>query len=124
MNKWFAYINEKWQNNVNISQFESNIIELVNKAVLKYNRVVFLGLTNIDESKTMPTPYSPIRYFNNENVVKYNQVIQKVCKQFDIQFLDIYNLINIDELEDWLHPNSEWHEKIYNKMKEALNLLS
>lgn len=27
-------------------------------------------------------------------------------------------------MEDWLHPNSTWHEKIYNKVRESLNFES
>lgn len=118
------YINKKWNNRTNIDKFKSNITELINKAISKYNRVVFLWLTNVDESKTMPIPWSPTKYYNNEDVIQYNKVIQKICNQFNIQFIDIYNLININELDDWLHPDSKWHEKIYNKIKDELNLFS
>ncbi len=118
------YLHKKWNSKTNIDQFRSNITKLINKAISKYNRIVFLWLTNVDESKTMPIPWSPTKYYNNKDVMEYNQVIQKICKQSRVQFIDIYNLIDINELDDWLHPNSKWHEKIYNKIKEELNLSS
>lgn len=82
------YINEKWNNTTNINKFKSNILQLISKAKDKYE-IIFLWLTNVDESKTTPIPRSPTKYYNNKEIKKYNDTIKKICNDLNIKFIDI-----------------------------------
>ena len=77
-----------------------------------------MDLKNCDESKTTPVPWIPI-YYTNENIEKYSKIMEDVCRENSIPFLDI-GLLNNDDFDDGLHPNAEGHRKIYEKVKSFL----
>ncbi|MCD6398428.1 MAG: SGNH/GDSL hydrolase family protein [Candidatus Aenigmarchaeota archaeon] len=109
-----------------VTEFEKNIREII-KICKKYtSKIIFLGNTPVDESKTTPTIWSNTEYFTNKTIKKYDEIIRSICKKEDIAYLDIFNMWTkigykklLDE-EDGLHPNSEGHQKIFEIVKEFL----
>lgn len=125
--------NDSRFNNVNeesvetpIAEFKRNIQKII-KICKKYaSKIIFLGNTPVNESKTTPTIWSNTEYFTNKNIKKYDDIIKTICKKEDVVFLDIFNnWIKIDykkllDKEDGLHPNSKGHQKIFEIVKEFL----
>lgn len=98
--------------------FEKNIFEIIARAKKITNNIIFVGLKNCDESKTMPVSWIDF-YYTNEKFAKYNKIIEKVCREHDVPFLDVGSLKN-EDFEDGLHPNTEGHRKIFEKVKDFL----
>lgn len=107
-------------NKVPIEMYRENIAELSTQAFKITNKVVFLGLRKVDETKTMPVSWNADAYYRNEYGDKYNSELKKVCLENSVGYIDLMDVINIQDLFDGLHPNSAGHEKIFLKVKEYL----
>ncbi len=99
-------------------RFRSNLEEIIKKAKKITENIIFMDLKNCDESKTMPVSWIDI-YYTNKNIAKYSGIMQEVCKNSNVLFLDIAPLDNND-FEDGLHPNSAGHEKIFVQVRDCL----
>jgi len=104
---------------VKIDQFEKNLNELIKKSKKFTNKIIFIGLANIDESKTI-FYNKPEENYCNENIEKYNLIVKKVCRENKVDFIETMNILNKEDLEDGLHPNSQGHQKIFKKIKDFL----
>ena len=116
-----SYLFEDWKNQVDINDFKNNLEKLIrlsknNKLV---NRVIFLSNINVDESRTCPVSWKNI-FYKNEEIKKYNEIIKKVCKENEIDFIDLFWIMENSDLEDWIHPNAKWHIKIFEKVRNYL----
>lgn len=106
-------------NQIPIDQFIQNLEEIIKKAKNITSNIIFIGFNNVDETKTKPVFWEDIYYINTE-INKYNEVMKNVCKENSIPYLDILGLLNNEDLEDGLHPNSVGHEKIFVKVRDFL----
>ncbi|OGK16695.1 hypothetical protein A2774_00140 [Candidatus Roizmanbacteria bacterium RIFCSPHIGHO2_01_FULL_39_12c] len=118
------WINDKKTYRVSPQKFKENIIKIF-KIAKKYSKnVVFLGLTPVDESKVDPIPWASERSYKNKLIKKYNGLVQTICKDYNVSFVDVFNKwMEIDYkklLEDGVHPNSEGHSLIYSLIKDFL----
>lgn len=105
-------------------KFRVNIQKLINITQKFSSKIVFVGLTPVEESKVNPIPWDKSRSYKNENIQKYNEIIKSVYEENNIPFIEIFddwikqNCKNL--LEDGLHPNSEGHRRIFETVKEFL----
>ena len=112
-----SYIGTPDNNLVSPEKFEENLREIIKRAKNITANIVLLDLKNCDESLTMPW-WKDINY-SNESIKKYSQIMEKVCQENSVLFLDIPELDNSD-FDDGLHPNATGHEKIFNITKNFL----
>ena len=82
--------------------------------------IIFIGFNRADEFKTTPVSWKNI-YYKNENIKKYNGIMKEVREKNNILFLDIFGLLNNDDLEDGLHPNASGHKKIFTNVCDFLS---
>ncbi|MDR0282243.1 MAG: SGNH/GDSL hydrolase family protein [Candidatus Peribacteria bacterium] len=110
-------------NQTPLTQFIENIQTLINRAREHTNNIVILCLTNIDEFKTQPIPRRPELFYNNEQIQRYDQQLQTICKQENIPFIPLQGVIEKEDLDnDGLHPNSQGHKKIAQQVREKISL--
>jgi lysophospholipase L1-like esterase len=114
------YVNSKDNPRVPLEKFQKNLQELINQAKEFTDQIVFVGLTKVDESKTMPIPWDPIKFYDRENIKLYNAKIKEVCEKNNLLFIEMFDLLNDSDLEDGLHPNSQGHEKMFLRIKDFL----
>lgn len=101
-------------------QFKANL-ELLNSLAKKYSqKVAFIGLTSVDEAKTAPVTWHKDKFYTNENLSKTNQIIKEFCQQNKLLFVDLFDVLNMDDLEDGLHPNTVGHQKMFEVIKDEL----
>lgn len=103
---------------VSPEKFKANIEEIIKRARKITDRIIFMDLKNCDESKTTPVSWIDI-YYTNGNIEKYSEIMEKVCKENGVDFMDITKLENTD-FEDGLHPNTSGHEKVFQQVREFL----
>lgn len=101
-------------------QFRENLSSLVAIAKEFTSKVVFIGLITVDESKTSPIPWDTNKHYFLKNVKEYNEIVQAFCKEANILFIDVWDVLGNEELEDGLHPTTEGHKKLYEHIKKAL----
>ena len=104
---------------VSAEKFESNIQEIIARAKEITPHIIFIGFKKCDEKNTMPVSWADI-YYANENIEKYNHIMKKSCERNNILFIDIFDLLGEDDLDDGLHPNAEGHRKIFERVRDFL----
>jgi len=93
--------------------------EIIKRAKKITQNIIFIGFNHADESETTPVSWKDI-YYKNENIKKYNGIMKETCEKNNVLFLDIFALLNNENLEDGLHPNASSHEKIFTKVRDFL----
>jgi len=103
---------EQFTNNINI------IIDKCKEEIL-IKKVVFVGNINVNE-KIINNANDWEFFFYNNDIEIYNSIIRNLCNKNGIEYIDLYWLMNNDDLEDWLHPNTKWHIKIFERVRDYL----
>ncbi len=110
---------------VPIDDFRKNIESLINIGQ-NYGKVLFVGLTPVDESKTIPLSWDKSKIYKNEFIRKYDKVIRETCKKREIPYIPIFDEMqkvpNFENelIEDGLHPSSKGHELIFKIVRNHL----
>ena len=102
------------------NDFKNNLVKLVTLAKKYSDKIIFIGLTQGEESKIAPVPWNNDFYYHNFRIEEYNKIIGNVCLENDLPFVDMIDLLNVGDLEDGLHPNAVGHEKIFYTVKDFL----
>lgn len=103
-----------------ISDFKKNIEELNDKAKQYTSHILFIGLTKVDETRTKPVLWDNNINYINEEIIKYNEELKNICKEKEINYLDVYNLLDTTDLDDGLHPNNNGHQKLCEEILKYL----
>ena len=105
-------------------QFKENLQKLINIARKFSTKIIFIGLTPVDDLRVDPIPWFPKFSYKNESVKNFNNIIKRVCNKNRIYFIEIFEKwTSIDYknlLEDGVHPNSEGHQKIFEIVRDFL----
>ncbi len=107
------YIKLKNNPRTSLGKFKSNLKNLIARSRAFTNKIVFIGLTDIDEAKTMPIPWKFDTYYDKENVFLYNQALKLVCEEEKVFYLDMHGVVDKVDMPDGLHPDSKGHEKCF-----------
>lgn len=118
------FIYSKNSSRVSIKNFENNIQKLTNIVQKFSSKIIFAGLTPVEEVKVNPIPWNSDESYKNEYIQKYDQIIKQVCKKNNVHFIEIFeDWLKLDYkklLEDGVHPNSVGHQKIFETVKDFL----
>jgi len=118
------FVHSEGDHRVPIEKFKNNLQELIKLAQKFSLKIIFVGLTPVDEKRTTPIPWDSDKFYKNEYIEKYNQVIKKVCEENKIYFIEIFEKFKATGyqqlLEDGLHPNSKGHKRIFEIVKDFL----
>ena len=109
------------KNRVLIEKFSENLDILVKKAKDFSDRIIFIGLTRVDEKKAEHVWWARERSYNNEVISKYDSTIEEVSKKNGVEYLRMNDLFCANELlSDGVHPNSRGHKAIFFRVKKYL----
>lgn len=105
-------------------KFHNNLQKLVMLAQKFSSKIIFLGITPVDEKKTNPVSWNENAFYKNENIEQHGKIIKSICEDNSIYFIDIFDKIKKLKykklLEDGVHPNSRGHKKIFDIVKDFL----
>lgn len=113
-------INQK--NNVQKEAFKLNLINIITLAKKYADEIMFLGLTRVDESKTVPIPWNPSICYFNKRIIEFDNELENICMEKNVGYLKMYDLLEKEELTDGLHPDSNGHQKIAEKVINKLKI--
>lgn len=115
---------------ISIEDYESNLREIIKKVQPLSSKIIFIGLSACDESRTTPVSWGDYHY-TNEALKRYEKVMESIASEHNLSFIPIFDEFKkaIDEgtdfLPDGLHPNSDGHRFIADivrpKLEELLN---
>lgn len=105
---------------VSLDEFQQNLAKLLAIAKKFTNKIIFIGLTRVNESKTNPIPWKTDKSYTNENIARLDNAIEKFCENNKLKFVPMDNVLQNEDLFDGLHPNAEGHTKIFERMKSEI----
>ena len=105
---------------VSLDEFHQNLAKLLSVAKKFTDKVVFVGLTKVDESKTTPIPWNTDKSYTNENIKRLDNAIEKFCEDNKLKFISMESVVGNDDLIDGLHPNTVGHVKMFERMKSEI----
>ena len=114
------FVKDKNDYYVTIKRFKENLGRLISLAKVYSQKIIFMGLTKVDESKTTPIPWELTLYYENENIKKYDVEIKTIADKNNLIYIELYGLLKVTDLDDGLHANAKGHEKIFQKVKSVL----
>lgn len=100
--------------------FEANLNKLYKVAKKFTPKIIFIGLTPVNESQTKPTPWDTDKTYTNENIKQLDQIIKEFCSEKNLKFIPMNDLLNDDDLIDGLHPNARGHSKMFERIKPEI----
>jgi len=115
---------ESWKNQVDFSVFQDNIAEISEflKSEELIKRVIFLENINVIETIINNSEVTDEYYFYNSEISRYNRFLEENALKNNFEFLKMFWSMSETDLGiDGLHPNSNGHEKIYQRVKNYLN---
>jgi lysophospholipase L1-like esterase len=114
------YILSRYNPRVSLEKFRENYSNLINLSRKFTDKIIFIGLTNVDETKSMPIPWDTSKFYDNENILEYDKEIRRICNENNLFYIPVSDLLTKEDLSDGLHPNTEGHRKIFERIKEEL----
>ncbi len=103
---------------INLEDYRKNL-KTISESIKKYTSdITFISIPNMNDSITKIWDYQ--YHFCNKNIEKYNNEIKKICEENDFIYINIFGLLDEDDLSDGAHPNSKGYEKIANKIYQFL----
>lgn len=118
------FLHDKKDFKVPKNKFRKNIKKIIELARKYSDKIVFVGFTPAEDTKTDPIEWNKNISYINKYIKEYNDEIKSVCKENNVDFIKIF--------EDWMkkdykkllhegiHPNSEGHKLIYEKVEKFL----
>lgn len=101
-----------------VGDFEHNIQKLYEIADSFDCTVIFVGLTRVTEVQSTPVSWdADISYYNND-IDMYDASIKKIAHEKKCLFVDMRDVLTDNDLEDGVHPDTDGHIKIYEKMMQ------
>ena len=119
-----AFLNDKQTNYVSFEQFKTNLQSLIVLAQKFTSKIVFVGLSHVDEAKTAPVIWDTSKSYKNKYIQQYDASIKHFAQQNSLLFIDVFNKLSRTNYKsltnDGLHPNAKGHKIIFGLVKHAL----
>lgn len=102
---------------ISIDEFKNNLKKLHLMTKKFTDKIIFIGLTSVDELK-MKSVFGS--FYANQNIKYLDTEIKKFCEENNARFISMDGVVNIIDLDDGLHPNTEGHKKMFDKIRPEI----
>jgi lysophospholipase L1-like esterase len=117
----FVVVNKKREFEIPIEHFQNNLKQLKKLGKKYADKFIFTGITKVVDKKTNPWIVSNGGYcWENKVIEKYNQVAEGFCKENNIPFCPMFDVLEDEDSDDGLHPNADGHRKMFERIRDFL----
>jgi lysophospholipase L1-like esterase len=110
---------QQWQ--TPIEEFKKAIHTMISYCQQRKYEVIVIWLTPVDESKVGTL-------FKNSTIQMYDAVLRTISQKESVKYIHVFDrFINqwlTDHLYDGLHPDTLWHQKLFEHFTHAMKDLS
>ncbi len=117
------YFNEEDRNKVPLNEFRENLERIIEISKVYAENVVYVGGVPPNYEKLDPLPWSENESILKQDRQEYLSVAKEVCKSENVPTFMLPEMLEEDfgeHLVDDLHPDTEGHRKIYNKLEPEI----
>jgi len=107
------------KNRVSLDKFRENLESIIKEA--QKIKIIFIGLTRVDEAKTTPIPWNTERKYLNFEIEKYDSILKEAAANGNLEYIGMDKVLTEKDLEDGIHPNVSGHEKMFEIIKGKLD---
>ncbi len=115
-----AYWANKKSHAIPLRKFIKNLEKIYQEAKKYTDDIICVGPQNVTEKITSPVAWDKNVIYKNEYIKTYQQAFQRFSQDNKLIFIELFGLLENNDLEDGLHPNTKGHEKIFEKVKNDL----
>ena len=110
------------KNRLELNKYENNIKKIIDIIELKSKKILFLGMSKVIEVMLTPIPWDENmeKCYSNKEIQKYISILKNIASTQKCNYLDIFELLKNEDMEDGLHPNASGHKKIFEQVKNYL----
>ncbi len=105
---------------VSEEEFLSNLSKLLTIARTHTEKVLFLGLTPVDDTRTMPLPWHSVALNMDAASERYDALLQSFCAEHGASYLECRQWLLATDFPDGLHPGPDGHALLSEKVKEEI----
>ena len=113
-----GYLYVQNQHETLMEDYKKNIAKLYKIAAKFAKKIIFIGLTNVDETRTIP--WDEDELYANKSVKEYDDVIKDFCLKNKVKFILMDKLLENYDLGDGLHPDAQGYHKMFEAIKKEL----
>lgn len=100
-----------------VESFRINMSALAGKGRKSAQKVVFVGLSRVDERKTHPVFWNSKASYENDLINKYDTVVKLIAEKEGCFYVAVSDLFEDRTLLfDGVHPNSKGHKKMFERI--------
>ncbi len=114
------YYGSKDKPETTLDGYRDNLAKIVAIARTFTPRITMIGMTRADETKTMPISWSPEKFYDNATIASYESVLREFCASEGLPFVEVSDVLTVDDLGDGIHPNAEGYRKLYERIGPQL----
>jgi lysophospholipase L1-like esterase len=117
---------EQTGNALSLQEYEKNLRAIIERATPISSKLIFVGLSACDETRTTPVSWGDF-YYTNTAIKEYEDKMKEIATENDIAFIPIFDIFlktlneDNDLLPDGLHPNADGHELMRSLILEKLD---
>lgn len=119
---------DKTGNGLPLEEYEKNLRAVIEKTKPICSKLIFVGSSACDETKTTPVSWGEY-YYTNNSIKQYEEKMKNIAIENNIEFIPVFDSFS-RELErgkeflpDGLHPNNDGHIFMSNLILEKLDSL-
>ena len=105
------------------------MIELIKKITNRGYELILLGLTRIELDEL---EFKSGKFYSNVNIDDYetdlkiildnDDVLKELSKDNKIKYIEMKDVLSKDDYIDGLHPNTNGHRKMFERIKDSLGV--
>ena len=118
------FVKSKYSIKIPQEKFRANLEELITAAKKYSSKIIFVGLWPVNEEKTNPVSWDEDKFYKNDSIRNYSNVIKTICEKNQVHFIDLFGLLLKEDykklLEDGLHPKSQGNQKFFEIIRDFL----
>ena len=105
---------------VSEDDFRTSVNTLIEQARNYTSKLLYVGLTPVDESRTNPVWWDGSKNWRNDLVERYDSIIQEVCREQGVRYIHMFDRIDPLTNADGLHPSAEGHRIMTEAVSEEV----